>query len=423
VADARPLDLGLRARLSAMMFIQYAIWGSWVPLFFPFLTEHRGLTHHQVGLLFVVGSFGAFFTTFFFGQVADRWINAERLLAVLHLAAAFVVWQLARVETFTTVAITCVLYSMVSTPTLPLTNALAFAHLPDRDRDFGKIRVWGPVGSIAAGISVGQWLLHRHTPIADTAAAVRAAQVAGMGDAFRLAGILSVVLVILALTILPVTPPRGSQKKGSPGQALQYFGRQPLRTLLLIVFIVACMQPFYTFHAAGFLSRLQHPWTPKINAVFGVGGIGLMALGHLSEIVVIALMPLLAKRLPRKTLLMIGLLAFIARFGVFAYWPSPVAVLPALLLQGLCFGGLYFTGFMIVDEETSPETRASAQGVFSIVAFGIAVLVGNYFAARMAQIAQGNYTFLYAIPFAVCVACLVLLVALYPGKRPAAPAS
>ena len=129
--SAPPLAPGLRVRLSAMMFLQYAIWGAWIPLFFPFMTEHRGLTHHQVGLLFVVGSLGAFFTTVVFGQIADRWMNAEKLLAVLHLVAAAVVWQLARAETFSALILPCILYSMISSPTLPLTNALAFARSPN----------------------------------------------------------------------------------------------------------------------------------------------------------------------------------------------------------------------------------------------------------------------------------------------------
>src|SRR5262249_6339869 len=105
---------------------------------------------------------------------------------------------------------------------------------------------------------------------------------------------------------------------------------------------------------------------------FGVGGGGLMTIGQMSEIAVLALMPLVARRLARKTLLAVGLVAYVVRFAVFAYLPTPVAVLPALALQGLCFGCLFFVAFMVVDEETAPTIRASALGVFNIVAFGLA---------------------------------------------------
>jgi MFS family permease len=325
------------------------------------------------------------------------------------------VWQLSQVESFGAILTWCVLYSMIYSPTLPLTNALAFTHLPDRDRDFGRIRVWGTIGGIVAGIGVGQWLLHQHTPAFGAPEAIRAAQVAGMADAFRFSALIGIVQALFCLT-LPATPPRRGPKKFAPGQATARFKLQPLRTLLLVAFIVSCMHQFYIFHSAGFLSRLEHPWTPYINKIFGVGGGGLMSIGHMSIIVVLGFMPLLAKRLSRKTLLTIGILAYIVRFAVFAYAPSPVTVIPALALEGLCFGCFFFVAFMIVDEETSPDIRASAQAIFNITAFGLAVIVGNVIAAMAAQVAGRNYALFFAIPMWVCVGCLILLLLLYPRK-------
>src|SRR6185503_6540790 len=106
-------------------------------------------------------------------------------------------------------------------------------------------------------------------------------------------------------------------KKFAPGQAVRAFGHQPLFTLLLIAFLTSCMNQFYLFHTASFLSRLHHPWTASINTIFGVGGGGLMTIGQMSEILVLGMMPLVAKRLARKTLLSIGLVAYITRFAVF----------------------------------------------------------------------------------------------------------
>jgi MFS family permease len=189
--------------------------------------------------------------------------------------------------------------------------------------------------------------------------------------------------------------------------------------LLPLAFLISCTQQFYVFHSAGFLSRIDHPWTARINAVFGVGGAGLMTIGHMAEILVLAVMPLVATRVQRKALLAAGFLAYIVRFAVFAYLPTPVAVLPALALQGLCFGCVFFVAFMIVDEETTPDIRASAQAVFNIVAFGLAVIVGNLCAALVAQSARGNYRILFGIPMWAAILCLLLLFALYPRKRAA----
>src|SRR5262245_17735556 len=161
---APPLSPTLNARLSVMMFLQYAIWGAWLPLFAQFLTQHRHFSGSQTGNLFAIGAVGALFAPFIAGQIADRWFNTERFLAFSHVAGGILVWQLANVTTYSGFIVFGLLYSLIYAPTLPLTNSLAFHHLPDRDRDFGRVRVWGTVGWIVVGIGIGQWLLHRHTP-------------------------------------------------------------------------------------------------------------------------------------------------------------------------------------------------------------------------------------------------------------------
>jgi nucleoside transporter len=414
--SAPPLEPGLRLRLSGMMFLQYAIWGAWLPLFYGFVTEHRGLAPEEAGTLFAVGAIGALFAPFIAGQIADRWFNTEKFLALSHLLGAVLVWELARLETYGQLLVFGLLYSLVYAPTLPLTNSLAFHHLPDRDRDFGKVRVWGTVGWIVVGIGIGQWLLHRHTPEEADRAAVRAAQVAGMADSFRLSAILGVVQGLFCFT-LPPTPPRKGRERFAPWEALREVGRPPLLTLFLISFPIAVVHQFYFVHTAGFLGTLEHPWAEKINALFGVGGGGLMTIGQMAEIAVLAAMPVVAKSVSRKSLLLTGLCAYVLRFFVFAYLPTPAAVLPALALHGLCFGCFFFVAFMIVDEETSPDVRASAQGLFNLVIVGLGVIGGNYFAGKIAAAAGGDYRHLFSVPMYICVACFVLLLLFYPARR------
>jgi MFS family permease len=160
-----------------------------------------------------------------------------------------------------------------------------------------------------------------------------------------------------------------------------------------------------------------------LNRIFGAGGAGLMTIGQISELVVLAFMPFFAKRYSRKALLTVGLLAYIVRFGVFAFLPHPVAVVPALALHGLCFGAFIFIAFMIVDEETSGGVRASAQGLFNLVIVGLGTIIGNLFAGYVAKIAtrpEGlDFRILFSIPMAVGIFCLILLLVLYPRKLPA----
>ena len=409
--------MSTNSRLSIMMFLQYAIWGAWLPLFWPFLKNHRGLEDGQIGTLFSIGAVGALFAPFIAGQIADRWFNTEKFLAISHVIGAALVWQLATAESYNSLLVFSILYSLVYAPTLPLTNSLAFHHLADRDRDFGKVRVWGTVGWIAVGIGIGQWLKHRHG--ADV--------YAGMGDSLRLSAILGGVLGVFCL-MLPKPPPQPGKQKFAPIAVLadvaKNWKRSPMFWLLVIAFPVSCIHQFYFVRTAGFLGTLE-VGTGWIDNIFGVGGGGLMTIGQIAEIGVLAAMPIVAKRLSRKSLLTIGLCAYIARFAIFAYVPHAWAVIPALALHGLCFGCFFFVAFLIVDEETAPDVRASAQGMFNLVVVGFGVIVGNFFAGVVGEGATTevggktttDYSVMFGIPMWVAIGALFVLWIFYPRRR------
>ncbi|MBI3464672.1 MAG: MFS transporter [Planctomycetes bacterium] len=421
---APPLELGMNIRLSIMMFLQYGIWGAWLPLFFAFLTEHRGFKGEQAGFLFGVAAIGALVAPFVAGQIADRWFNTEKFLGISHILGAVLVWQLAEVTSYAGLVIFGLLYSLIYAPTLSLTNALAFHHLPDRDRDFGRVRVWGTIGWIVVGIGMGQWLLHGHTPTGLTGTAeeidnaIRAVRVAGMADSFKLSAMLGLALGMFCFT-LPATPPQKGEQAFAALEAMAEVKKNPLLTLFLVAFPISCVHQFYFVRTEGFLGSLKMK-TTLIDTIFGVGG-GPMTIGQIAEIAVLAFMPILAKQLSRKLLLTVGLLAYILRFAIFAYVPDPWAVYPALGLHGLCFGCFFFVCFMIVDEETTPDVRASAQSLFNLVVVGFGVIVGNIAAGMVDRIAatdQGtDFSILFGIPMWVTVGCLLLLLIFYPGGR------
>jgi MFS family permease len=483
-SPAPPLSPKLNVQLSVMMFLQYAIWGAWLPLFFSFAYEYRKIPIEQVGILFSVAAIGALAAPFISGQIADRYFNTEKFLALSHIAGAAMVWFLATIESYSGLMIFGILYSMIYAPTLALTNSLAFHHLPDRDRDFGKVRVWGTVGWIVVGIGMGQWLLHSHTPahpaaeteakaviqamkpedkeaatkdalapklnlnaedfkkataasMADkaklsakevevlllekqTGKQVRWAQVAGMADSFKLSAILGVILGIYCL-FLPKTPPKPGQQKFAPAEALGEVKKMPLLALFVISFPVACIHQFYFVHTAGFLGNIKTDLADKINSIFGVGGGGLMTIGQIFELIVLAVMPFVAKKASRKMLLGIGLVAYILRFAVFAFSTDITLIVPALALHGLCFGCFFFIAFMIVDEETSSDVRASAQGLYNFVVIGLGTIVGNLFAGFVGKMASESgtlsYKTLFAIPMGVAIACLALLLVWYRGGK------
>ncbi len=529
--------MSVRFRLSVMMFLQYAIWGAWLPILWPFLAGARDFTASQIGNIFAVGALGAIAAPFVVGQIADRHVATEKILAVSHLLGAILVWILATVDSYSGFLAFSLLYSLIYAPTLPLTNSIAFHHLADRDTEFGKVRVWGTVGWVVVGIAVGHWLLSQHTPASDIATAafveervlneeqrlrlrseseitledgsvltgtsrqegdeivvmtegserrlaeqevalvrplsetfaadgkaeefqtflttvdstddsqalasdliargllaetalqgpIQQAQNRGRADAFRLSAILGVLLALFCL-VLPHTPPQKGEQSSATREALREIKKSPLLILFLLAVPVSCIHQFYFVHTAGFLSGFEFE-TGWIDAVFGVGGGGLMTVGQVSEILVLAVIPLVAKKVSRKVFLGLGLLAYALRMAGFAYVeqlaelgiPPALTLIASLALHGLCFGCFIFVSFMIVDEETTGDVRASAQSLYNLVIIGIGIIVGSKLAGIVQEWATPdsavNYSKLFAVPLWASLVCLVLLSVFYPAKR------
>jgi nucleoside transporter len=423
----------VRFRLSIMMFLQYAIWGAWLPILFPFLQEHRHFTIDQIKMMFAVGAIGAIIAPFVAGQIADRFFATEKFVGLSHLVGAVLMWKLADIESYQDFLWFSLAYSLVYCPTMPLTNSLAFHHLPDRDRDFGKVRLWGTIGWIVVGIAVGQWLLHHYTPAGDPSQEmIDAAYADGRADAFRLSAILGLAMGVYSFT-LPHTPPTIGRRQNATFEALGEITRSPLIQLFLITVPIACIHQFYFVHTSGFLSAFQSKAATTINSIFGVGGGGLMTIGQMSEIAVLALIPLIAKKVSRKPILIVGCAAYALRMALFAYvqtFPADqqIAVLVAgIALHGVCFGCFLFLAFMIVDEETSADVRASAQSLYNMVVVGVGIIVGSWLSGNIATwAARGAPTIdyadptetqaLFSVPMWASLGCLLLVALFYPSR-------
>jgi nucleoside transporter len=432
VALSRP-EPAVAVRLSVMMFLQYAIWGAWLPLLWSFLSGHRGFEAGQIGMMFSVGAVGALIAPFVAGQVADRYFPTERFLGISHVLGGLLVWQLASITTYSEFMWFSLAYSLVYSPTLSLTNSLSFHHLRDRDRDFGKVRLWGTVGWIAAGIGIGQWLLHMHSPTGLSGAELDKVRFAGMADAFRLSAILGIGLGLYCFT-LPHTPPTRGAQKNATFEAIGEVLRQPLLTLFLLAVPVSCIHQFYFVHTSPFLGQYQSQAggiVDSINSIFGVGGGGLMTIGQMSEILVLAAIPFVAKTMSRKALLAIGLAAYALRMAIFAFVgpihaatgvPEVPLLMLGVALHGLCFGCFIFVAFLVIDENTSVDVRASAQTLFGLVVFGIGIIVGSIIAGHIATLATDavtkavDYSRLFAVPMWGALACLVVLLIAYPNR-------
>ncbi len=423
-AAAPRMSFQLGARLSVMMFLQYAIWGAWLPFLWSFLADHRGMDGGQIGNMFAVGAVGAIIGPFVAGQVADRYFSTERFLGISHILGGLLIFQLAWIESYWMFLVFSLVYGLIYAPTLALTNSLAFHHMPDRDRDFGKVRLWGTFGWIMVGLLMGHWLAFRHTPDGVADELVKAAQVAGKADAFKLSALLGVLMGVYCFT-LPHTPPSEGARRNATFEALGEVRYQPLLTLFLLAVPVSCIHQFYFVHTEPFLGDRQLAAPDFFKTLFGAGGGGLMTIGQMSEVFVLALMPLVAKQVSRKALLAAGLVAYALRMFLFAYVDAlGLPVMPTLLtgvaLHGFCFGCFIFVAFMVVDENTTTDVRASAQNLFNLVIVGIGVIVGSKIAGWIAEWAKEgdlvDYRRLFAVPMWASVVCLVALLVAYPRK-------
>lgn len=426
----------VRTRLSVMMFLQYAIWGAWLPILYPFLMGHRGFNLDQTGFCLMAGAVGALFGPFIAGQLADRSFATEKMLAVSHLVGAVLVYFLASAATFPVFLALSFVYGLVYAPTLALTNSISFANLPDRDRDFGPVRLWGTIGWIVAGIAVGQILLRMHTPAAGTPEEIAAAQNAGRAVAFQISAGLGVLMALYCLT-LPHTPPtKQAAEKTAWLEGLKEIAKQPLVTLFLIAVPISMVHQFYFVFTSKFVGEIQNKanseganaFAGAVNQVLGVGGGGLMTIGQMTELLVLAAMPFVAKSVSRKTLLLVGIAAYAARMALFAFAPELPFVLLGVALHGVCFGCFIFVAFMVVDEHTTPDIRATAQNLFNLVIIGIGIIVGSLFATSVVgkYASQGmpegqlDYEKLFSVPMYIAIGCFVLMLIVYPSKKKAA---
>jgi hypothetical protein len=227
---------------------------------------------------------------------------------------------------------------------------------------------------------------------------------------------------------LPRTPPTTGRQKIATFEAMSEIRHNPLLTLFLLAVPISCIHQFYFVHTEGFITELGPELPSFAKTIFGVGGGGFMTVGQMSEVVVLGMIPLVAKKLSRKTLLGAGIVAYALRMAIFANLdaiplPQVASLLLGIALHGFCFGCFIFVAFMVVDEETTPDVRASAQNLFNLVIVGIGVIVGSKIAGIVAEMytpagsTTPDYAKLFTIPMWASVACLVLLVLFYPSRR------
>ena len=334
------MQTSLRVRLSAMMFLNYFVWGCWYVTLNTYLTATLKFSGTQAGAIFGTTALASMISPFFVGLIADRYFSTERVMMVLHLIGAVFLYMVTRVHTFGPVYVLMLLYCLCYFPTIALTNSITLRSVQNSGRDFPLIRFFGTFGWIAIGQIIG------HLGIETTSMP------------FLLAAGSSVVMAIFCLA-LPHLPPAPREGAFSLGRALGFDALVMLKTPTFLVFVIASILAcipltFYFSFTNAFLNDV------------GVANA--------------AAMPFVFRRATVKHILVLGLAAWAARYMLLAFgnpgdrmWMFYLAI----LLHGVCYDFFFMTGQLYTDQQAPQHLRNAAQGFITFATYGVGMFIGS----------------------------------------------
>lgn len=395
------VPMGLRIMLSLMMFLQYAIWGAWWVVLGIYLRQ-IGFSGAEIGMVYGTMAIASIFSPMIFGQIADRWVSTQYLLAGLHLVGAVVLAVAIQLTDFWPFYIAVLLYALLYIPTISLTNSLCFHHVPDAAKHFPGIRVFGTIGWIVAGLVVGAALL-------DTTV-----------QPIYLAVSLSFVMGFLCL-FLPDTPPTG--KAGDALAFVKAFGllRDPTFSLFIFTsFLISIVLAGYYAFAGPFLTDID------IERIAPVASI--MTIGQFTEMILLPFLPFFIRWLGMKWVLVLGMAAWGLRYGIFSIGDPLFLIVFGIALHGVCYDFFFVAAYIHVDNQATREIRASAQAFFNLVTMGLGMWLGNMFFGwlvdnRTDQVTEAvDWSNVWLLPAAAVVIVLVIFIAGFREKPKGAAA-
>ena len=385
-------------RLGTMMFLQFAIWGAWLPLTARYLSATvaeggLGFSGSEIGMILgLAGSIGAIVSPFIAGQFADRYFSTERILSFLVITGGIVKWYTATRTDYESWLWLSILYSVLYMPTLALSNSVAFSHIDDSENTFPKIRVWGTIGWIAASWAFPMIWLQQDLSFQLMPPFLSGEEVPGvtarLADALKFSGIISLIYGAFCF-LLPNTPPKADAVENLAfKKAFNLFSNKSFLVLVLASLGVSIIHQIYFLQTGPFLSSIGIK-----DSSIGPA----MTIGQFAEIATMAYLGFFLKRLGFKKVITIGIFAYFARYMIFgtSFLPTWVMVM-SQAFHGFCFAFFFAAGFIYVDKLADDDVRHSAQTVFGIIIFGGGPVVGGWLSGYLQNIYTLDGVFNYS---------------------------
>lgn len=367
------MSISTRVQLCIMLFLEFFIWGGWFVTLGTFLGSNIRASDSDIALAFSTQSWGAILAPFVIGIIADRYFNAERILAVLHLLGALLLYLMYGTTNFESFYPFVLGYMVLYMPTLALVNSISFNQMTDPAKEFSLVRVFGTLGWIVSGLLISyvfQW--DSETGIAQGL----------LKNTFLMTAIASAVLGVFSFT-LPKTPPKASSNK-KPGlqellglDALKLFRDGNFRVFFMASIFICIPLAFYYQNANPFLVELgmENPT-------------GKMTLGQVSEILFMLLLPYFFTKFGFKKTIMVAMLAWVLRYVLFAYGNAGelgFMLLIGIALHGICYDFFFVSGQIYTDRKAGEKYKSSAQGLITLATYGVGMLIGFWIAGKISN--------------------------------------
>ncbi len=384
--------------LASMMFLQYYVWGSWYVTMGTFMTRILGSTGIQIGAAYSALAIATMISPFFVGMIADRFFAAQKVMGVLHLIGAVLLFIASKITTNAPFYWIIMLYSLAYMPTIALSNSVAFRQMSDPGKQFPVIRVFGTIGWVISGFMIALFGIEQ-TP-----------------GTFYMASIVSLALGLYSF-LLPDTPPQAKTPSSARSimgiDAFILFRDKPYLIFFVAAIFVCIPLSFYFGFANLFLNQAGMP-----NAA------GKMVYGQISEALFILAIPFLFNRIGVKKMLLIGMTAWLLRYLCFAYGNMGAnlwMLYTGIILHGVCYDFFFVTGYMYTEKKSNERIKNAAQGLFTFVTYGLGMFIGTWVSGFVTTYYSEGQVYqwrsIWFIPAYIAFAVLICFIFFFKEKK------